>query len=242
MRIVQAEVVKDLNHMRNREGSQVQMIILDDVMPVYRFFRERSHAEQLIQGVVWLSTLGTCRGYEEDGRGDAAEATQVYTSGEVSGTGTDPDVQHVAQHSGIKFEIAPGAKINHVIIKDATYLRGIKDAFVLCASQKFDPSCMETFGPYCVEISRPRSFLWLVTMRLGLQQPLGEAIMGKIRYLDRSYSGLQTQPGVLGFVKPAQFASQQEFRMLWTIRGKGRTLEPETVACPEIRALCRMVF
>lgn len=220
----------------------MDLIILDDVWPVYRFFRERKHAEQLAQGFVWLSTLGSCRAYEEDGRGDADEATQVYRSGEVSGAGADRHVQHVAYHSGVKIEISPGTKINHVSIIDATYLRGSKDAFALCASQKFDPSCMETFGPYCAEISRPRSFLWLVTKRLGLQQSLGEAIMGKIRYLDRSYSGLQTQPGVLGFVKPAQFASQLELRMLWTIRGKGRTLEPETVACPEIRTLCRMVF
>lgn len=145
----------------------MDLIILDDVWPVVRFFRERKHAEQLAQGFVWLSTLGSCRGYEEDGRGDADEATQVYRSGEVSGAGADRHVQHVAYHSGIKIEISPGTKINHVSIIDATYLRGSKDAFALCASQKFDPSCMETFGPYCAEISRPRSFLWLVTKRLG---------------------------------------------------------------------------
>ena len=220
----------------------MQLVILDDVMPVYRYFRERHHAEQLAQGIVWLSTLGSCRGHEEDGRGDAAEATQVYRSGEVSGSGADSHVQYVAQHSGIKLEIAPRAKINHVIVKDAVYSRGIKDAFVLCASQKFDQSCMETFGPYCVEISRPRFSLWLVTLRFGLQPSLREAIMGKIRYRDRSYSGLQAQPGLLGFVKHAQFTSQREFRMLWTIEEIGGVLEPKPIVCPEVRALCRMVF
>lgn len=220
----------------------MQLVILDDVTPVYRFFRERNHAEQLAQGIVWLSTLGSCRGYEEDGRGDAGEATQVYWSGEFSGEGTDPHIQHVSQHSGIKIQIAPGAEIQQVLIRDATYSRGIADAFVLCTSEKFDPSCMETFGPYCVEISRPRFFVWLVTVRLGLELPIGEAIIGRIQYRDRSYSGLQTQPGVLGFVKPVEFSSQREVRLLWTIKGKARILEPKTVTCPEIRALCRMVF
>lgn len=158
---------------------QVQLVILDDVMPVYRFFRERHHAEQLTQGIVWLSTLGSCRGYEEDGRGDAAEATQVYRSGEVSGSGADSHIQYVAQHSGIKLEIAPGAKIDHVIIKDAIYSRGIKDAFVLCASQKFDQSCMEIFGPYCVEISRPRVFLGWLPCGLVCSFPFVKPLWGR---------------------------------------------------------------
>ena len=40
--------------------------IKDRAIPlkVYRFFKEKSHAEALCNGDVWLSTIETCRRYE----------------------------------------------------------------------------------------------------------------------------------------------------------------------------------
>lgn|GEM_PF-1328226 len=40
---------------------------------LFRFFKERKHAEDLVAGRVWLSTLKTCRNYEDPEQGDSKE-------------------------------------------------------------------------------------------------------------------------------------------------------------------------
>ena len=52
---------------------------------VYRFFKELSHAQALLNGQVWLSTLNTCRQYENNAQGDQLEATRVISHGSFQG-------------------------------------------------------------------------------------------------------------------------------------------------------------
>lgn len=65
--------------------------IKDRAIPlkVYRFFKEKSHAEALCNGDVWLSTIETCRRYEDPLQGDPDEAIQTYNSGFISGGSDD---------------------------------------------------------------------------------------------------------------------------------------------------------
>src|SRR6476620_9237059 len=71
---------------------------------VYRFFDEPQYAEALVNGYVWLSTLETCRSYEDPARGDRGEGTLAYRSGYIRGDGTDPSVQEVGRRAGIRID------------------------------------------------------------------------------------------------------------------------------------------
>ena len=68
---------------------------------IYRFFKEEWQADELVKGNVWISTIETCREYEDPMQGDPDEATMVYNSGTIAGDGDDPNVQLIARRTGI---------------------------------------------------------------------------------------------------------------------------------------------
>nr|WP_306287585.1 hypothetical protein [Pseudoalteromonas sp. WY3] len=99
--------------------------------PVYRFFPEKWQAESLCQGNVWISTLETCRKYEDPLQGDLGEATQTYKSGHIVGGSGDPAFVEMASRSGI--HIGECAQIL-ILVGLPTYSDYLTRT--LCAAQK----------------------------------------------------------------------------------------------------------
>ncbi len=207
--------------------------------PVYRFFEQESEADALVSGNVWISTLETCRNYEDPKQGDKEEARHLYNSGLAVGGSGEPGFAEIARRSG--FTIGPNC--NSVWLEDITYVSVIPDAYVLCTTIEFSPNELgDTFGTYCVKILDPKQFLLTVTKYLDQVVPIKKFMAGKVLYGARNYSGLDKPlSGPLGFVKPPDdYTEQQEFRFLW-IPEANEKIKPFLLKCPEVRNFCQRI-
>ena len=221
------------------DGSSKTLVLLDEHKEsIYRFFSEKWQADDLTRGGVWLSTLGTCRTYEDPEQGDPQEAHETYNSGHATGDSNDPTFVERAKKCGI--HIGPGC--SNITISNNTSSTSLPDAYVLCTTTEFSPEKIsDTFGKYCVEITNPREFFVTVSENLESQAAIKEAAAGKIIYKDRSYSGMESPPGPIGFVKPPDlYASQKEFRFLW-LPEKSKEITPFLLKCPKISHLCKRI-
>jgi hypothetical protein len=61
--------------------------------------KEASHADALIQETVWISTLGVCRKYQNELRGDPEEGYMHYHSGSASGSAGSGDGTRISDRS-----------------------------------------------------------------------------------------------------------------------------------------------
>jgi hypothetical protein len=221
------------------ENSSQTLILLDEQGgSIYRFFKEAWQADALAQGDIWLSTLNTCRAYEDPEQGDSEEAHETYNSGHAVGGSDDPQFVEVARRSGI--HIGPGC--SNITISNNTRKTSIPDAYVLCTTTEFSPDKLsDTFGKYCVEITNPRQFFILASESLESVTSIRQAVAGKVIYKDRFYSGVKSPPGPIGFVKPPDlYASQKEFRLLWIPKS---TIEmaPFLLKCPAVSHMCKRI-
>lgn len=203
--------------------------------PIYRFFPEKWQAEALCKGNVWVSTLETCRTYEDPLQGDAEEATHNYNSGHIFGDMSNPDFAKIASRSRISVD--QGAR--DITISNNTYIQKLPDALVLCTTKEFSPEKLsDTFGNYCVKISNPIEFFMRTSIKLNERVKIKQGVMGKIQYNERFYTGLDVPPGPIGFVKPSdRYSSQKEFRFLW-LPEDNSTIEPFLLECPNVADLC----
>jgi hypothetical protein len=211
---------------------------LFDGGPVYRFFDAPEYADALAAGRVWISTLDTCRRYEDPRQGDSGEAHESYISGAITAHGDNPTLQLMAARSGIY--IPPTAK--HISLGGNARTSRIPDAYVLCLTEKYDPNeFTDTFGKHCVEVFDVRAFFQAVTEELVRNHRVFRGETGKVLYAERRYAGLQSPPGRIGFVKPADpYAAQREFRMLWHVED-WQTIKPFLLDVPAVTAYCRRI-
>jgi hypothetical protein len=216
----------------------VRLSAQDSPHKVYRFFKESTHADALASGTVWLSTLETCRAYEDPYQGDSDEAVQRYNSGHAVGGSNDAAFKLIAERSGIF--IGPGC--SNITVSNCNAVQRLSDAFVLCTTEQFNPeSLSDTFGRHCVEIERPQEFFRLLTASLSKLHAVREAAFGGVIYRERSFAGLQDPPGPIGFVKPPdRYKSQREVRFLWTSL-TDTPLAPFALHAPECAALCKRI-
>lgn len=207
---------------------------------IFRFFKEKEHAEALCRGDIWLTTLQTCREYDDPLQGDAKEATHTYDGGTgvLHGDGEDHDFVTKAARLGIR--VCPGAK--NIQISGGFHSFSIDNAYVLCTTQEFNPSKLsETFGNYCVEISEPKEFFKLVSDRLNHIVPLKNGYMGPVTYDKRDHMVHEALPAPIGFVKPKDiYSDQKEFRFLW-LPAEIRDIKPFLLSCPAVAKLCRII-
>ena len=205
---------------------------------IYRFFPEEWQAEALINGDVWISTLETCRGYEDPEQGDSEEATMTYNSGTITGDGDNSDVQSIAKRTGIS--VAKGCK--NITMNNITHHTKLPDAYVLCTTDNFSPGKLsETFGMHCVKINNPKLFFKRVTECLKQKTKLRESVLGKVIYDDRFYQHKENPPGPVGFVKPRdKYSDQSEVRMLW-IPENVDLLKPFSLSCYKVAELCERI-
>lgn len=226
-------------HVREKKSKSAKIIHPEDFdKPVYRFFKEKSHAEALCNGKVWLSTLQTCRSYEDPLQGDPGEAKHTYSVANISGGGSDASFVQMCSRLGIHV----GAGSSNIRINRAISVMTIEDAFLLCTTKKYNPSKLnDTFGHFCVQISKPKEFFDRVSEELYKIFPLKNGAMGPVIYDKRDLTGLEKTPGPIGFVKPKDiYAEQKEFRFLWEIKEQ-QIIKPFELNCPSVASLCKMI-
>jgi hypothetical protein len=190
---------------------------------VYRFFTERAHAEALLDGRVWMSTIEACRRAEGAARGDPDEGTTYYTSGAYALPSADPRMQYVAKRSGIYVD--PESEGMKLIGNRAVWRR--PDAWILCTTERYDPAAMDGIGGYAVAIASPLVFLYHITKALMAERRLRYGRCGPVTYASRHYADLEQEQAHPGFLKPPdQYSQQREYRFLWPAADPREVLTP----------------
>lgn len=201
---------------------------------VYRFFEDESHAQDFVDGSIWISTLSACRSHEGAERGDKEEGHDIYNTGCISGQASDPHVARAAAKLGI-----PKSSKIHVELVDNEIRTILPDAWVLCTTLRFAPDEMLNIGKHCVRISEPHTFMMALTRAIGAENPLVGAAALPITYASRTYTGAEAPPGPPLFVKPPDaYADQQEFRLAWQ-PPPGLSIRPFLVNCTGVRGLVK---
>lgn len=136
--------------------------------------------------------------------------------------------------------IGPGC--SNITLSNNTMKTILPDAYVLCTTTEFSPEKLsETFGRYCVEVTNPKDFFVLISESLEKSKKIKESAAGKVIYKDRSYTGMESPPGRIGFVKPPDlYATQREFRLLW-VPENSSGLAPFLLKCPEAAHFCKRI-
>jgi hypothetical protein len=196
--------------------------------PLFRGFEDATWADDLASGRVWITTVVTCRKFE-DQRGDVGEATLTYRSGAVQGDSTDSDLRTVAKRAGITFT---GSPVRNIRIVDCIGETILPDAYLLCFSRKQ----FTKFGTHHVRIDDPRAFLIAVDRSLRQRGNVDRGQMRAVQYGEREYRHLEPGPkSIPAFTKPLRFIDEEEVRMLWTVNA---AIEPFLLDCPEVRPYC----
>ncbi|SFJ99107.1 hypothetical protein SAMN04488079_103236 [Methylophaga sulfidovorans] len=209
------------------------------VSGIIKPLHEESHAESMLQGNVYLSTLETCRRYENEERGDRYEGYSLYSSGTVSGLGSDPHMKTVASRLGV--EMSPDSMGSFMWCKSESRLT---DSFILCTTDKFNRSMCKDFGDYCVEIRHLPHFYMLMSRLLKEKYNIGHGLAGYALYKDRWYEGLESPPEPptsVVLLKPERYKHQREYRFSWNpVPNKGN-LKPFTVSSEQLKPFFRRV-
>ena len=206
---------------------------------VFRYFRSEEYAEDFVKGNILISTLKTCREYEDPLQGDSEEGFERYTPGAcISGGSNDSDFVAMAGNTGIRI----GAGCQDVVINNAHRETSLHDAYVLCTTIGFSSSqLVDTFGSYCVKIKNLDAFQLAITKALLEISPVDAYFRGGITYKERSYQGMEAPPGVIGFVKPPdKYAVQREYRFMWTVP-HNHLIDKVVINCPGIKDFVKRV-
>ena len=208
---------------------------------IFRFLSNEDYADQFAMGNIRISTLETCRQYEDPLQGDSGEGSSVYRGGIYKNVNGDhPGFLQDAARSGIHFHGDP-SEFTNISISGAKREFRINDALVLCTTAHFDPTALsDTFGKYVVEINDVPGFFTELTQALVDRYPILKFYARPVHYRSREFDSSQA-PSHEGFIKPTDpYAPQQEFRMLWTVR-PSTDLTPGNVFVPELAKYCQRI-
>jgi hypothetical protein len=184
--------------------------------PCYRYFDKPEHADALERGELWVTTVQRCRKQEDLGRRDEGEGTQRYNTGNVLGNPPDPKVQEIATKVGMFLDPnLPWASA--IDISNNTRILQLSDAYLFCMTSHRSADATARFGRYCVQIDTPMEFFHSATKAITARFTRVRAHLGRVMYKARAYSGHETAPGPLGFVKPKRFKKEKEVRILWIV-------------------------
>lgn len=219
----------------------MEIITLDHRLDssIYRFFDDATYADEFVKGNIKISTLEACRGYEDELQGDSHEAKHTYFVGETPVSSDSDNFQSVAKNLGFKIETF-GNGVG--TISNCQNIKTIEDAFVLCTTRSDTSEMLQgTFGQYCVEISSPKRLFTLITRELRRKTDIRQAARGDIIYENPRYSGSESAPGPLGFVKRRdKYSHQKEYRFLWTLKNREK-IEPFVISIPNARNICKRI-
>ncbi|EPX2739172.1 MULTISPECIES: hypothetical protein [Klebsiella] len=211
----------------------------ENVLPsvLYRFFDEATHAESFIKGFVKVSTLETCRNYEDPEQGDNGEGIHIY---HIEHYNPEIDIEHKMAFNA-RSPVIIGRNSKNCTVSNISRLIKIPDAYVLCTTHEFNPELFkEGFGKYCVRINDPLNFMKRVAQAMNDTYGIRACTHGYVDYSSRIIN-LHENDKPLGFVKPEDpYAPQKEFRFIWdpiTL-----PIFPSILKCIDLSDLCERIL
>lgn len=223
---------RERSYLKNHGGLKhyERMLALQPPFVIYKFVQEEEHAEALVRGDVFLSTLGTCRAYECRERGDIEEGKITHFVERFSGSpdewrAYDPLGGRVLDISG------PG----HLEMIGCELVATVQDAYVFCATDRFAEGLLaESFGQYCVRIRNPVFFQLALGFALSKKVGPVNCWGQKVHYTDRFIFDDQPLPTLEFFIKPPSYRLQSEYRVALIVRRITHQYIPEVVRVENI--------
>jgi hypothetical protein len=203
---------------------------------VYRFFKEKSHAEDFIKGNVRLSTFKACRNYENEEQGDKFEASRVNVIKNIQGPYDSVIKSGFSNTNGTPINLGKDARIENLTIQEV-----IRDGYLFCTTLDYNPQLMEKdFGKYCVEISDPENFLKLIADKMRTLKKMYQIGMCNILYTTHEYANQNVPDFLVPFYKLERYKQQKEYRFLF-MPEDNFNLAPFNLYVPEIVKLCKVI-
>jgi hypothetical protein len=204
---------------------------------VYRFFKELSHAQALLNGQVWLSTLNTCRQYENNAQGDQLEATRVISHGSFQGPFNSVLDGGFTNSVGFPIHLGPAARIENLVTHEK-----LRDGYLICATHAFAPDKLnKDFGEFCVQISKPEAFMTAIANKLRSEREMEQIGMANVWYATHEEAIQKKLPDhLVPFHKVESYQYQKEFRFLFVPKNTFN-LEPCILEVPEVISHCSLV-
>ena len=204
---------------------------------VYRYLDELEHAQRLLDGYVWLSTLEWCRS-KENMRNDPTDGQKSYSSGRYDDSTATPELSAAVTkglEGAVKFEPGSG-----VLLHNIGSIEVIPSANLFCSSvSRSAPNMRSQFGQHCICIADPAAFFFAVTNAMVIREGLPVDFAGHdyIDYTGRHRAGLDTSDVNPMLSSYKDLANEKEYRMYWTMNNYGPT-ERREIYAPEVIALC----
>lgn len=205
--------------------------------PVYRHVTKEQYANDLVNGIgLRVSTIQTCRDYEDKEQGDAEEGYLHHLATRI--TDQHPRGIELASQIGIKIS---GDSTNYLISNNRRSTI-YPDAYVICLSHRiFDDRLKGKFGKYVVRINNVRLFMHHIVLAMKKCVPTKTLQVRSVRYVSRTRIDFEESLGNAYFVKPPNpFAEQKEYRII-VLCEPGHKYVPFNLEVPFPPGLCTRV-
>jgi len=204
---------------------------------VYRYLREREHAEAFVRGDIWISTLDHIRHCDES-RADPHEATVtdhvVTFNDRMPVSETTVIAQRLSGSVGGQFDPS------RIHISNIAFAQQHPNALVLCTTQQRSDYMSRTFGTHCLEISEPGRFFELLSHCIAQQFGSVQSRFMPMQYDGRERVGSAGPQTHIAFMSVSGNVEEQEARMLWCPADASQ-VRGILVSCPAAGELCRIV-
>lgn len=217
-------------------GDLGQQIPVDQLPPpkfLYRYFDEEHHAQALVGGRVWLSTLEWCRKCD-DIRLDADEG-KLYWDVPDTNPALDPQLAAKVGEELQRLKVVKGGE--GAVFNNCKVNLIVADGLIFCTSLD---SGLKNFGRYCVRIADPLEFYRLVTIGLRQVVPIQDTQFAPMSYMNRRSGGIDGPALHPAFNGPPGNAKEREARMLW-LTNDGVQVQRFELHVPEVAALCSRI-
>ena len=217
-------------------------------LPLYRFFRTSEHAQALLDGKVWISTLQKCREFECPQQGDPDEGSSTFEQEFLVIENryiTEEDYQ-TALHAGIRISPPGTFQSGRIVLQNNKRVTRLPNGFLLCTTNT--PSSLQTQSnewKYGVEIGlRPSKFFELLTDAIHEHNiPIMSRSHAWADYdTSRIYRDYRQPPQNLAFIKPDLHRAQSEYRFFWEAPHGYEYPDGLLIECPEIKPFLKKIF
>ncbi len=195
---------------------------------VYRYLSSAEHADQMLEGKVWISTFEHIRTVDAS-RGDPHEGTLAFGERPISALSADERAGVEAQALAMGRPNIPGVEPR------VRLLAKVRDAYMLCTSlKKHDKQLMRMFGEHCVRIEDPPKVLEAIAGALNLKAPVDRRICAPMTYRGRAIPEQTIAWQAPYLANIPSLSNEREFRFCWVPAQTTASIESVLVDLPEL--------
>jgi hypothetical protein len=206
---------------------------------LFRCFDVEAHARRLLEGHVWISTVGFLRSTDR-ARGDPHEAMLTYQPGAIDSNDQSEETKAKMDNLARASIACNGGRIDWRDSGAGNIKVEVRpwDGYLLCMTTVHPSAAMKSaFGQHCVRIDNAPEFVALVAQHMGRAE---WCACDPVDYSGRVYRGTDRLPDDAPFVGPEGNVPEAEFRIYWP-PPDGAIIEPFEVFVPGVANLCSML-